>query len=120
MSTKLSKQRLEITYDYHPNSNHRREHWMYVEVSGSTVEECYDKGRKYFQKQISELGWTKITTLTNIGPLRKFNDAPSKKPVSADAVSVDDTKSGNTQRRKRTSSGDRRKTRTSKRRVKGS
>ena len=119
MAGKTIRQRLEIVYNFHPTKTHCREHWMYVEVSGKTVEECYEKGRKHFQKQMRELGWTRITTLTSVGPLRRAQDVAPKKTVDAEPKSSTGKSSSN-QGRKRPGSADRRKTRTSKRRVKKS
>lgn len=120
MPAQTIRQRLEITYDYHPTKGHCREHWMYVEVSGKTIEECYEKGRKHFQTQMKALGWTKITTLTNVGPLKKVNDVAPKKPSTDTESSSGKSSNGNSKRGQRTTTGDRRNTRTSKRRVKKS
>ena len=121
MAGKQINMRLEITYDYHPTQRHRREHWMYVHVTGKTHEECKEKALKYFNKQMRDLGWTKKTTLTNIGPLRGAHDAAPHKTADPD-TSAPASKSGdgNSKRPKRNRTGDTRNTRTSKRRVRKS
>lgn len=113
MPSKQVKMRLEITYDYHPNDRHRREHWMYVYVTGKTHEECKEKALKYFKSQMRDLGWTKKTTLTNIGPLRGATDAAPKKSVDPEPTPA--SKPSNSKRR-----AGNRNTRTSKRRVRKS
>ena len=120
MPAKIIKQTIEITYDFHPTKSHRREHWMYVQVSGKTIEECYEKGRKHFHTQMRALGWTKITTLTNVGPLKRVNDAAPKKPSADVESSSGKSSNGGTKRRQRSKTGDQRNTRTSKRRVRKS
>ena len=119
MAAQTIRQNVEITYDYHPNKGHCREHWMYYAASGKTIEECYEKARKHFHTQMKALGWTKITTLTNVGPLRRVNDAAKKHSPSnqSDASKPSPSKP---KRNKGIATGDRRKTRTSKRRVKKS
>ena len=121
MAGKNISQRLEIVYQFHPTPGWRREHWMYVEVSGKTVEEFFEKGRKYFQKQMRELGWTRITTLTSVGPLKRVTDASPKKTVAPESKPAPrKSRSSNTKRGKGNATGDTRKTRTSKRKVKKS
>ena len=77
---------LEICYDYHPTARHRAEHWMYYAAPGKDFEECKANAEKYFHKQCRGLGWTKITTLTSIGPIRKHDDKPKR---TAHAVESD-------------------------------
>lgn len=67
-------QKLEITYEFHPTARCKQEHWMYCEVSGVDPEQCRENAKKYYEKQIRELGWGRITTLKSIGPLRQTHD----------------------------------------------
>lgn len=91
--TKIKRQ-LEITYEYHPTERCLQEHYMYCEVAGTDFEDCCEKAKKYYEKQMASLGWTKFTTLKEIGPLthatkspisRKHNpgidEAPDAKPA---------------------------------------
>ncbi len=83
---------LEITYDYHPTARHKAEHWMYYDAPGKSLEECKASAEKYFNKQIRGLGWGKITTLTGIGPIRKYTDKARQKtdthPVDSDPTAL--------------------------------
>lgn len=85
---------LEITYDYHPTARHKAEHWMYYAAPGKDFEECKKNAEKYFHKQIRGLGWGKITTLTGIGPIRKYDSKPKRvdHPVESDPKALAEQK----------------------------
>lgn len=86
------RRKLEIEYSYHPTPNHFRTHWMYCDVSGGNDTECKEAAKKYFEKQIRELGWGKITTLTEIRPLSTTND-PHRRKTNSDLSGARSTSS---------------------------
>ena len=73
---------LEIAYEFHPKTEHIREHWMYFKAEGATHEECKEKARKHYESQIRSLGWAKITTLKEIRPIGRTNDPAIRKTNS--------------------------------------
>ena len=80
--TKKISQQLEIEYKFHPKTavpGYERIHWMYVVVEGADHDDCKEKAKAHFTKQMRELGWTKITTLVGIAPLRHGNDPSPRK-----------------------------------------
>lgn len=89
--------RLEIVYEYHPRDYHRREHWMYYEATGATMEEMQSDAEKHYKSQIRSLGWGKITTLKEIRPLRGVQDPMKVKKVT------EEPKPKTSSRRRRTS-----------------
>ena len=75
---------VEIEYDYHPTKGHRRVHWMYYVATGNTMEEMREDATKYFNSQIRSLGWGKITTLTEVRPMRSGGEPMKVKQVKED------------------------------------
>lgn len=116
--TKITVQ-LEIEYKFHPpvkrDEHYERVHWMYASVSGADITECKDNAKKYFEKQMRELGWTKITTLTEIRPLGNTNDPPKHKSNSSLSDSRKPTPAGKGTPRKTTAKKPSRRRTTSKR-----
>ena len=112
--------KFEIEYFYHPTKEHgHRVHWMYFVARAKTLEAGKELAHKHFTKQMCELGWTKWTTLNEIRPPKRANDPSNHKTVTSDTLPAKRTaSSSNTKRKSGTPTGDRRKTRTSKRRVK--
>ena len=110
----------EIEYFYHPTKEHgHRVHWMYFQCKAKSREAGKELAHKHFTKQVRELGWTRWTTLNEIRPPKRANDPVPHKTVSADTLPAKRTAgSSNPKRKSGTPTGDRRKTRTSKRRVK--
>ena len=108
-------ERLEITYEYHPTKGHSREHWMYVSVTGKDHEDCLEKAKKHYESQIRSLGWGRITTLKEIGPLRNGSSKPPHKVNTELSGSRSPAKSDGSKRTRKKSSpssrSSRRKTR---------
>ena len=75
---------VEIEYEYHPTKAHSRVHWMYYVATGNTMEEMREDATKYFKSQIRSLGWGKITTLTEVRPMRSGGEPMKVKQVKED------------------------------------
>ena len=113
--TKKLEWRLEIVYEYHPTEQHRREHWMYCTVTGTSPEECKENAKKYYEKQIRSVGWGRITTLKEIKPLTVANEPPKRKENTELTSARKPTTGGKP--RKSTSSGKRKSSNSRKRKA---
>ena len=117
--------RIEVEYEYHPSTQpggeNPRLHWMYVAAKGKDLAEALAFAKKSYETRIRDLGWGKITTLREIRPPKRVNDpAPTKTTSTDSGTSGSKSSRSNSKSGQGAATGDRRKTRTSKRRVKKS
>lgn len=89
---------MEIVYIYNPTPTWCAEHWMYASISGTDFADCCENAKKYYEKQVKSLGWSKISTFKEAKLLTHVND-PHPRKDNPDLTRAGESRNSGTSRK---------------------